>query len=63
MNGNVWIGEPDAHHDSAPVEVAGAGSSQGEIYDDRVRPYNTGAPEHASLVEDVWGKHPERGRA
>jgi hypothetical protein len=39
MNGNDWIGEPDAHHDSAPVEVAGAGSSQGEIYDDRVRPY------------------------
>jgi hypothetical protein len=62
-NGEVWIGEPGTHHDTAPAELRGPNSSYGEIYDDQVRPYDAAARNHVSLVEEAWRNHPaNRGR-
>jgi hypothetical protein len=60
--GQVWIGEPGAHHDSAPAEMKGPDSSYGEIYRDEIRPYEHHDPDprHKSLVEAAWRIHPAR---
>jgi hypothetical protein len=65
-SGEVWIGEPGTHHDSAPSEMKRPDSSCGEIYDGQVRPYEHHDPQHAydpkhkSLVEAAWRNHPGR---
>ncbi len=60
QNDKVWIGEPGAHHDSAPAGMNDPDSSCGEIYDDQVRPYDASGAQRVSLVEEVWRNHAAR---
>jgi hypothetical protein len=62
--GEVWIGEPGTHHDSAPAEMRGPDSYDGEIYRDEIRPYEHRHPDpgHKSLVEAAWRIHPARAK-
>lgn len=65
-SGQVWIGEPGTHHDSAPPamgKMSTPGSSWGEIFEDKIWPYWPDDAQDTSLVEEAWRNHPERSLA
>jgi hypothetical protein len=62
-NGQVWIGQPGTHHDTAPPHMTGPDASLGEIHNDEVRPYKSTDATHVTLVQEAWHKQPDRPQA